>query len=136
MRPFGDSATCLPGVSYLLISGLPWSCRAVIATIGRGGLSRVTQGSNPLLSLRVYVPPSKGLMSYSWLADSSVYSVWGEYHDHRAFWVGGASGKEPSCQSRRLRGTGLIPGSGRSPEEGLGNPLQYSCLENPMNRGA
>ena len=27
---------------------------------------------------------------------------------------------------------GLIPGSGRSPEEGNGNPLQYSCLENPM----
>ena len=34
------------------------------------------------------------------------------------------------------RDTGLIPGSGRSPGEGNGNPLQYSCLENPMNRGA
>ena len=31
---------------------------------------------------------------------------------------------------------GLVPGSGRSPEEGNGNPLQYSCLENPMDRGA
>ena len=31
---------------------------------------------------------------------------------------------------------GLIPGSGRSPEEGNSNPLQYSCLENPMGRGA
>jgi len=30
--------------------------------------------------------------------------------------------------------TGLIPGSGRSPGEGCGNPLQYSCLENLMNR--
>ena len=29
---------------------------------------------------------------------------------------------------------GSIPGSGRSPEEGIGNPLQYSCLENPMDR--
>ena len=29
---------------------------------------------------------------------------------------------------------GLIPGSERSPEEGNGNPLQYSCLENPMDR--
>ena len=35
-----------------------------------------------------------------------------------------------------LRDSGLIPGSGRSPGEGHGNPLQYSCLENPMNRGA
>ena len=32
--------------------------------------------------------------------------------------------------------TGSIPGSGRSPGEGNGNPLQYSCLENPMDRGA
>ena len=31
---------------------------------------------------------------------------------------------------------GLIPGSGRSPGEGNGNPLQYTCLENPMDRGA
>ena len=31
---------------------------------------------------------------------------------------------------------GLIPGSGRSPGEGNDNPLQYSCLENPMDRGA
>ena len=31
---------------------------------------------------------------------------------------------------------GLIPGSGRFPGEGNGNPLQYSCLENPMDRGA
>ena len=33
-----------------------------------------------------------------------------------------------------LRDTGLIPGLGRSPGEGNGNPLQYSCLENPMDR--
>ena len=31
---------------------------------------------------------------------------------------------------------GSVPGSGRSPGEGHGNPLQYSCLENPMDRGA
>ena len=35
-----------------------------------------------------------------------------------------------------IRNTGLIPGSGRSPGEGNGNPLQYSCLGNPMDRGA
>ena len=35
-----------------------------------------------------------------------------------------------------LRALGLIPGSGRSPGGGHGNPLQYSCLENPMDRGA
>ena len=35
-----------------------------------------------------------------------------------------------------IRDTDLIPGLGRSPGEGHGNPLQYSCLENPMDRGA
>ena len=35
-----------------------------------------------------------------------------------------------------IRDTGLIPGLGRSPGGGHGNPLQYSCLENPMDRGA
>ena len=35
-----------------------------------------------------------------------------------------------------IRDVGLIPGLGRSPGGGYGNPLQYSCLENPMDRGA
>ena len=35
-----------------------------------------------------------------------------------------------------IRVMGSVPGSGRSPGGGHGNPLQYSCLENPMNRGA
>ena len=35
-----------------------------------------------------------------------------------------------------IRGVCSIPGLGGSPEEGHGNPLQYSCLENPMERGA
>ena len=47
-----------------------------------------------------------------------------------------AIGKEPTCQCRRQRDTGSIPGLGRSPGEGNGSPLQYSCLENPMDGGA
>ena len=35
-----------------------------------------------------------------------------------------------------MGGSGSLPGSGRSPGGGHGNPLQYSCLENPMDRGA
>ena len=35
-----------------------------------------------------------------------------------------------------IRDPDLIPGSGRSPREGTGDPLQYSCLENPMHRGS
>ena len=40
------------------------------------------------------------------------------------------------AKARERREAGLIPGSGRSPGEGNGNPLQYSCLENPMDGGA
>ena len=43
------------------------------------------------------------------------------------------SGKESAHQAGNV---GLIPGLGRFPGEGNGNPLQYSCLGNPMDRGA
>ena len=43
--------------------------------------------------------------------------------------------KNPPAKAGDVRDTGLIPGSGRSPGGGHGNSLQYSCLENPMDRG-
>ena len=46
---------------------------------------------------------------------------------------GGSDGKESACNTGDL---GLIPGLGRSPGEGNGNPLQYSCLVSSMDRGA
>ena len=46
---------------------------------------------------------------------------------------GGSDGKESACNAGDL---GLIPGLGRSPGGRHGNLLQYSCLENPMDRGA
>ena len=46
---------------------------------------------------------------------------------------GGSEVKAPASNAGDL---GSIPGLGRSPGEGNGNPLQYSCLENPMDRGA
>ena len=45
-------------------------------------------------------------------------------------------GEESACNAEDTRDTGSIPGSGRSPGEGHCNPLQYSCLENPIDRGA
>ena len=46
---------------------------------------------------------------------------------------GGSDGKESACS---VGDPGSIPGSGRSPGEGNGDPLQYSCLENPNDGGA
>ena len=47
----------------------------------------------------------------------------------------GLAVKNPSTHSEDLRDTGLRPVSGRFPGGGHGNPLKYSCLENPMDRG-
>ena len=47
--------------------------------------------------------------------------------------LGGPYGKESACNEGDLA---LVPGWGRSTVEGNGHPLQYSCLENPVDRGA
>ena len=49
------------------------------------------------------------------------------------FFPGGSDGKESACSAGDL---GLIPRLGRSPGEGTGNPLQYCCLEDPMDSEA
>ena len=66
------------------------------------------------------------------------YSPWGrtesgttETTEHA-----GSDGKESACSAGDKGNEGLIPGSGRSPGRGNGNPLQHSCLENPMDPGA
>ena len=51
---------------------------------------------------------------------------------HTLGFPGGLAGNESACSAGDL---GSIPGLGISPGEGNGNPLQYSCLENSMNRG-
>ena len=62
---------------------------------------------------------------------ASVGNIWCQM-DTRLGFPGGSDGKESACNA----GDRLSPKLGRSPEEGNGYPLQYSCLENPMDRGA
>ena len=50
--------------------------------------------------------------------------------------MGFPGGSEVKASACNAGDPGSIPGSGRSPGEGNDNPLQYSCLENPMDRGA
>ena len=49
---------------------------------------------------------------------------------------GGSDSKESTCNAGDAGDASSIPGSGRSPGGGHGNPLQYSCLENPTDKGA
>ena len=65
----------------------------------------------------------------------------GVCHCHLCFgrdigFSGGASGKEPASQCRRHKRCRFYPWVPKFPGGGHGNPLQYSCLENPMDRGA
>ena len=76
-------------------------------------------------SVLFLVPISLVLPVSSWL-----------YSWHHGGFPGGASGKETVCLCRRSGDVSLIPGLGRCPGGGHGNPLQYSCLENIMDRGA
>ena len=57
------------------------------------------------------------------------------YDPLQGFPQSGSSSKQSACNAGDTGNTGLIPGWGRSPRGGNGNPLQYSCLENPMDRG-
>ena len=66
-----------------------------------------------------------------------VFTLWGISSKEKIRGIPGrVSGKEPACQCRRRWVMGLIPKLGRSPGRGHHNPLQYSCLGNPMDREA
>ena len=85
-----------------------------------------SQGWGTLEGYRLWVAHGR-----TWLKQLSSISskkyMWG--------FPGGTSDKEPTCQCRRHRDMGSILGLGRCPGRGHGTPLQYSCLENPMDRG-
>ena len=76
------------------------------------------------------VPGILQARTLEWVAIS--FSKLNSYHKSiRLDFPGGSDGKASACNAGDL---GSIPGSGRSPREGNGNPVQYSCLENPMDQ--
>ena len=91
---------------------------ATIITLTQGSYIQITSPSTPSAS----ASPGGVVLSPGWTLGSPKNP-------------GEASGKEPACQCRVHKQYSLIPGLGRSRGEGNGNPLQYSCLENPVDRG-
>ena len=77
--------------------------------------------NSPLLKIHSH-------LSLSYLFRGSYYVIWG--------FPGGSVVKNLPANAEDVRDTGLIPGSGRSPGAGNGNPLQYSCLRIPWTEGA
>ena len=78
--------------------------------------------------------------SHSWCDDLTWVILWNLKHRMPRVcpgaFPGDASGQETTCQCRRLKRCSFNPGLGRLPGGRYGNPLQYSCLENPTDRGA
>ena len=70
-----------------------------------------------------------------WIGNCSDYRLWRLRYDLIFFFLYFPGGLEVKASARNAGDPGSIPGSGRSPGEENGNPLQYSCLENPMDGG-
>ena len=73
--------------------------------------------------------PTKGFLSFSTMDTGGLYPLL--WASQVALGI-----NNPPAITGDVRDMGSIPGSGRSPGGGQGNPLLYSCLENPMDRGA
>ena len=85
-----------------------------------------------MLKTNFWLPKGKGGINWEigtgMLIHAPVYIKWG--------FPGDSVVKNSPAPAGEARDVGSIPGSGRSPGEGNGSPLQYSCLGNPMDRGA
>ena len=97
--------------------------------------SRSQAGNRKLIAEFHYHPQQRGSpltkssgQAYKWRPTYHMSKCWG--------FPGGLVVKNPLANAGDTRNMGFIPGLGRSPEMGNGNPLQYSCLENSMDSGA
>ena len=75
------------------------------------------------------------------LSDAAGPGLWAHFNKAKVLcynmgFLHGDSGKEPACQCKRCKRCGFDPWVGKIPWRGYGNPLQYSCLESPLDRGA
>ena len=88
----------------------------------------------PLLVAKVGGPPGLGQR----LCQDHLFpvTIWVLVMSTGRGFPGGLVGQDSTCSAGDTGDAGLIPGLGRSPGEGHGNPLQYSCLDNAMDRGA
>ena len=117
----------------------PWGCvwhRGLLRS-GRRFPSKL----QPFASCPLSTPRCQGWgTSWAWPAALSGPPLpchhLGSCHEHGTGFPGGLVGQDSTCSAGDTGDAGLIPGLGRSPGEGHGNPLQYSCLDNAMDRGA
>ena len=135
---FCNLMNCSPPGSF--VQGIFWAriLECIAISFSRGIFP--TQGQNPhllhLLCLLHWQADSLPLGKLESLCgDIHPQRVWAHLQELRGF-PGGSVVKNTPAYAWDIRDSVSIPGSGRSPGGGHGNPLQYSCLKNPMDRGA
>ena len=94
---------------------------------------RLLEVSESVLSIFGSLALSHSVLFFEWLTAVCTHT---HTHTHTWDFPGGANGKEPTGQCKRHKRWESIPGLERSPGGEHNNPLQYSCLEDPMDRGA
>ena len=123
-----------PGTSFFLLpSTASWFSAHL--TLFSASFSSCSSSPKPLILGSPGLQPSDISSSNDTpsLAELTHFHSFKEHLYHTMGFPGGSAGTESACNAED---PSSIPGSGRSPGEGNGNPLQYSCLENPMDGGA
>ena len=122
---FSGCLGCAQPGSCFIVS---WWCQMIDVERGKTDLPTWKWNQAAMLSDRPsHIPPRN-------IAEATV--LWEKIIEKNLGLPGCISGKEPACQCKRHKRWGLDPWVGRSPEGGHGNPPQYFCLENPMDREA
>ena len=113
---------------------IPWGAPAESRQQGTAWKTRPEKGDGGQMSRMS--PVLLGMEPYSMSICILLFLSKGPHGGQCLGSQGGSVGKESACNAGDAGDTGSIPGLGTSPGEGHGKPLQYSCLENPKDRGA
>ena len=118
----------------ICIKDLGWG----VGSCNCGGWEEVWLALYKLKAGGILQSVSEGLRTRAGVSDVNPYPRTGEmrWYILSQIFPGGAVVKNPSANTGDRRFMGSVPGLGRSPGEGKGNLLQYSCMGNPMVRGA
>ena len=147
MAYFWYSFTCSVGfpISLLLAPGGPpaplhvgpYQCGGAGCRSDPGGSTRGAQSSKTQRVVKTSLyDPGRGLRATLCLLGSTTLGGKNSTVGGLSIKMGFPGDSDDKVSAYNAGDLGLIPGVGRSPREGNGNPLHYSCLENPMDRGA